>query len=110
MPRPSPSRPLPASASSAPASPAPASSMRSGRSSFVLLPRVEGALQQFEDVFLARRSIVLSACVPRLAELELDRELLAGDLVKRVAEHRRVLRVLGELHVEGSRLRELERQ
>src|SRR3954463_944941 len=110
MPPRSPSPRPPASAASAPASPAPASRVRSCRSSFVQLPRVEGALHQLQDVFLARGRLVVLTGLRILAELERDCELSPGYLVESVAQHRGILRILGQLQVERGRLGERQRQ
>src|SRR4029450_12758810 len=45
-----------------------------------------------------------------LADGEVQRELPAGDLVERLGEERRVLRLLGQLPVEGGGGRELDRE
>src|SRR3954466_11129876 len=79
-------------------------------SSFVQLPRVEGALHQLEDVLLARGRLLVLARVRLVAQLERDGELAAGHLVERVAQHRGVLRILGQFQVERGRLRKGERQ
>src|SRR5579884_4299156 len=78
--------------------------------SFVQLPRVEGALHQLENVLLADGLVRALVAASVLAELELDRQLAPRDLVERLAEQGRVLRVLGQLQVERGRLRELQRE
>src|SRR5690349_21354068 len=103
MPPPSRSAPPPASAPPASASRRPAASACSCRSSFALpFARVEGLLEQLEELLLADRlvGVVLLFGFSVLAERERDREPPPGHLVQRVLQQRRVLRVLGELAME----------
>src|SRR5437764_13497817 len=103
MPLRSRSRLPPASAAPAPASGPPAASACSCRSSFALpFSRVERLLHQLEDPLLAGRAFdLLAFCALVLVpDREREREPAARDLVERVREKRRVLRLLGELTVE----------
>ena len=72
--------------------------------------RVERLLEQLEDPLLAGRLVVGRRRLARLAEREREREPAAGDVVERVGEQRRVLRVAGEVEVELRARRELERE
>src|SRR5262249_30813109 len=76
------------------------------------LPGIECLLDQRNQVVLARLFLldgrfVLAAVGP---ELERDREPTSGHFVERVREEGRVLRLLGELAMEGGSAGELERQ
>src|SRR2546421_6992958 len=102
---------LPASAAPAPASARPAASACSCRSSFALpFSRVECLPHQLEDPLLARWAfgLIVMVALGVFADRERERESPAGDLVERVREQRRVLRLLGELAVERRVRRELD--
>src|SRR2546427_9492203 len=104
---------LPASAAPAPASARPAASACSCRSSFALpFSRAERLLHQLEDPLLARRAFELLAVAAFVLfpDREREREPAARDLVERIGQHRRVLRLLGELAVERRVRRELDRE
>src|SRR5581483_3329369 len=103
------SRPPLASAGPAPASAPPAASACSCRTTSSLpFARVEGLLHQLEDPVLACRPVLVVVLLSVLAEHELERELSAGQLVKRVAQEPGVLRVLRKLPVEGRVGRKLD--
>ena len=72
---------------------------------------VEGVFHQLHDRVLACGLFVgfwLIAAV--FTHCEVERELAARDLVERVREQRRVLRLLGQLAVERGGRRELDRE
>src|SRR2546429_40506 len=70
--------------------------------------RVEGVLDQRDEVLLGGRDLLLGGLRVRLADREGDREAPARHLVERVPQQVRVLRLLGELPVEGGARGELE--
>src|SRR3954452_8874932 len=111
MRRPSPARRPPASPRPASASLRPAASACSCRSSFGLpFSRVEGLLQELEELLLADRFLVavLLEVFSVLAERERDCEATARHFVERVLQQRRVLRILRELPVEVGNRRALD--
>ena len=72
---------------------------------------VECLLEELEDPLLAGRLVIGRRRLARLAELEGELETAAGDVVERVGEERRVLRLLRliEMELRGRRERECER-
>src|SRR6266540_1154276 len=75
------------------------------------LARVEGAFHQLDDLLFARRFLLRRFRLAAVfAHFEGQREMAARDLVERLGEQRRVLRILGELTMERSRARELDRE
>src|SRR5579884_4428870 len=74
------------------------------------LTRVECLLEQLEDLLFARGLLVDHRSLARLAELEGELEPSSGDVVERVGEQARVLRVAREVEVELRARRKRERE
>src|SRR5690348_12124264 len=74
------------------------------------LARVEGLLEELEDLLLAGRLLVGRGRLARLAEPEDELETAARDVVERIGEQVRVLRVADEVEVELRARRKLERE